>query len=139
MLNPSWADALVDDRTVTKAMAIAANLGFGRLDVGNLAAYRSSSPRDLLAVNDPIGPDNDAHLLRLLAARPTTICAWGAGAALLPGRDITVLEHIRAARVEPLALRLTAEGYPMHPLARGRSYIPVTIQPVPFSAMRSSA
>lgn len=86
MLNPSRADHRRDDHTITKSIAIARNLGFGRLDVGNLAAFRSSDPGELRHAADPVGPENDRHLRRMLSCAHTTVCAWGANATLLPGR-----------------------------------------------------
>ncbi len=133
MLNPSVADHQRDDHTITKSIAIARHLGCGRLDVGNLAAFRSSHPAELRHAADPVGPQNDAHLARMLAASDLLVCAWGAHAVALPGRVEAVARLIRAAGVAPQALRLTNGGHPSHPLARGKGFIPVAVRPVPFA------
>lgn len=132
MLNPSVADHQRDDHTITKSIAIARQLGCGRLDVGNLAAFRSSHPSDLKTAPDPVGRQNDAWLRRMLAASDLLVCAWGANADSLPGRVDKVARMIRAAGKPSYALKLTRDGHPSHPLARGKGFIPVTVQPVPF-------
>lgn len=132
MLNPSIADHARDDHTITKSIAIARNLGCGRLDVGNLAAFRSSHPSELKKAADPVGRDNDAWLSRMLAETDLVICAWGANADALPGRVAAVRELIRASGVASHALKLTNGGHPSHPLARGKGFIPLTVQPIPY-------
>lgn len=133
MLNPSKADHERNDHTITKSIAIARHLGCGRLDVGNLAAFRSAHPVDLKSASDPVGPDNDKHLRQMLRATDLVVCAWGANASALPGRAQAVGRMIRKAGRPPFALKLTTEGYPSHPLARGRGFIPVAVELVPFS------
>lgn len=133
MLNPSVADHERDDHTITKSIAIARHLGCGRLDVGNLAAFRSSHPADLKWAEDPVGPHNDRYLRRMLRSADLVVCAWGANADALPGRAETVRKMIRKAGREAYALKLTNGGHPSHPLARGKGFIPVGVNPVPFS------
>jgi hypothetical protein len=133
MLNPSLADHRRDDHTITKSMAIARHLGCGRLDVGNLAAYRSPHPADLKSAPDPVGPHNDRHLRRMLKSADLVVCAWGANAGALPGRPQAVGQLIRRAGHAPFALKLTGEGHPSHPLARGKGYFPVEVELVPYA------
>jgi hypothetical protein len=40
---------------------------------------------------------------------------------------------LRGAGVQAYALKLTSEGFPAHPLARGKGFIPATVQPIPFA------
>lgn len=133
MLNPSKADAERDDHTITKVIAMAKHLGYGRIDVGNLAALRATDPEELRHAADPIGPGNDHHLQAMMGRAALTVCAWGANAALLPGRVQAVAALLRAAEVTPHALRLTQAGYPSHPLARGKGFIPLDVIPQPFA------
>lgn len=132
MLNPSRADHTRDDHTITKSIAIARHLGCGRLDVGNLAAFRSPHPADLRKTGDPVGPRNDHHLARMLRDSDLVVCAWGANAAILPGRTEAVRRLIRKSGRAAWALKLTNGGYPSHPLARGKGFVPVQVQLVPF-------
>jgi hypothetical protein len=133
MLNPSLADDQRDDHTITKSIAIARNLGCGRLDVGNLAAFRSPHPADLRRAIDPVGPANDRHLARMLADADLVVCAWGANAGILPGRVQAVARLVKRAGVPTYALKLTNDGYPSHPLARGKGFFPTTVEPIPFA------
>jgi hypothetical protein len=133
MLNPSLADQLRDDPTITKSIAIARNLGCGRLDVGNLAAFRSPHPADLRLAADPVGPGNDRHLARMLANAGMVVCAWGANASLVQGRVQVIARLVKRAGVPTYALKLTNDGFPSHPLARGKGFIPTTVQPIPFA------
>ena len=79
--NPSTADATADDPTVRKMTALAKLWGCSALQVVNVAAYRATDPRHLAGVDDPIGPDNDAHLLAVTrdvhARGGPVVAAWG--------------------------------------------------------------
>jgi hypothetical protein len=94
-LNPSKADAEVDDLTVTKLCGFASRLGLGGIVVWNLYAYRATDPRDLWRAElervDIVGPNNARYLERIFdevagdrGAR--LVAAWG--------------EHRNAERVE---------------------------------------
>lgn len=113
MLNPSAADAERDDPTIRRCMGLAQAWGYGRLEVVNLFAYRSPSPKALRRVSDPVGPDNDRHLRSVLADAPLVVVAWGNDGALL-GRDRAALETLAAARL--YCLGVTLRGQPRHPL-----------------------
>ena len=55
MLNPSRADAAVNDPTIRRCLGFARTWGFGAMDVVNLFAYCTAQPAVLRQVNDPIG------------------------------------------------------------------------------------
>jgi hypothetical protein len=77
MLNPSTADATVDDPTIRKCIGFCKRWGYGRLFVVNLFAFRSTSPAGLLGIENPSGPDNDAYLEAELACAHRVVFAWG--------------------------------------------------------------
>lgn len=116
MLNPSTADALHDDPTIRRCLHYARDWGCGALTVVNLYAWRATDPAGLWTAEDPVGPENDAHLRAAAAIAADTsgplVGAWGAnarpdriGAALaLPGMD------------RMTALAVTKAGQPRHPL-----------------------
>jgi hypothetical protein len=131
MLNPSTADALLDDRTVTKCVAFATRLGYGSIEIVNLWAFRTKNPVVLKAADYPVGAENDAHIAAACARADLVICAWGQNARR-NGRNLPrvaqVLGLIRTWSASgPMALRLSEDGTPWHPL-----YLPGDLTPVPL-------
>lgn len=113
MLNPSTADAEHDDRTIGRCVGFARAWGYGGLLVGNLFAYRATRPRDLRAVAEPVGPENDQWLEVLAREAGAVVAAWG-NDGRLRARDAHVLQLLDAARC--LCLKRTKAGAPWHPL-----------------------
>ena len=112
MLNPSTADAEMDDPTVRRCMGFARRWGFQGLVVGNLFAWRATDPRELQRASDPVGPENDRHLAEMSGGADVTIVAWGAH-DVQRGRASDVLGLLKGS-VEHLGL--TKQGHPRHPL-----------------------
>lgn len=123
-LNPSTADANVDDPTIRRCIAFAKAWGFGGLVMVNLFAFRATQPADMFAAADPVGPDNDLRLRQVSQSASITVEAWGAHGGFL-GRD----RAVRDLLVRRHYLRLTKDGHPGHPL-----YLPGTLLPVPSGA-----
>jgi hypothetical protein len=115
LLNPSSADAQVDDPTVRRCIDFARRLGFGGLEVVNLYAYVATDPGDLRRAGYLVGPENDRHIIEAVAEREKVVLAWGvhAGRRERPGK---VLRVLRDAGVVPYCLRVTGSGHPEHPL-----------------------
>lgn len=117
MLNPSTADDSNDDPTIRRCIGFAKSWGYGGLHVGNLFAYRSTEPKNLLIAIDPIGEENK-HYLNLMAGQcDKVVCAWGNsgivkklghkfGTEYKPLKEITNLHYID----------LCNDGTPKHPL-----------------------
>ncbi len=110
-LNPSIADESIDDRTTVRCMRFAGAWGFGGLIMTNLFGYRSTDPRGLRKAPDPVGPENDAHLVRSASRAHTVIAAWGNDGAYM-GR----CEHVASLVPRLFCLGVTREGHPRHPL-----------------------
>lgn len=126
MLNPSTADATVDDPTIVRCTNFARDWGYGALTVVNLYAYRATDPKAMFAATDPIGPDNDSHLREVLRRDAFVVVAWGAHAR---PREVEFFRVIAAsAGVTVHALRVTKAGAPGHPL-----YIPAATEPTPYT------
>lgn len=123
MLNPSYADASVDDRTITKCIGFTTRAGYAALTVVNLFAFRNRWPDEMKAATDPVGPENDAHIAAVAKAGAMTICAWGNNGGYL-GRDATILAWLRANDVSPFALTVTGQGQPGHPVLLGYANTP---------------
>jgi hypothetical protein len=122
-LNPSTADAYVDDPTVRRCVRFAKDWGYDRLLIANLFAYRSTNPKVLLEVDDPIGPSTDRILRETIEEADCVIAAWGARGGLFK-RDRTVLAMLN----DVYCIGLTASGKPRHPL-----YMPATSRPMLMS------
>jgi hypothetical protein len=93
-LNPSTADETQDDPTIRRCIDFARRWGFARLKMLNLFALRSTDPRGLLTADDPVGPENDCTISKVVGGSDLIICAWG----VFPpdGRVKAVLEFVAA-------------------------------------------
>jgi hypothetical protein len=123
MLNPSTADAVLDDPTIVRCIGLARRWGCGRLVVANLFAIRAADPADIRRASDPVGPDNHAWVIEAVdraialsdpADRGPVVCAWGTHGSYM-GQDQTVLRWITSV-CRPMALGFTRDGHPKHPL-----------------------
>jgi hypothetical protein len=129
MLNPSQADATVNDPTIRRCLGFAQRWGYGRLEVVNLFAYRCTRPGALRQVADPIGADNDRHLIALAQRVEHIILAWGNwGSVGDRASDVLSLFDDRSAL---FCLAVTQQGQPGHPL-----YLKNSQMPIPFDLTR---
>ena len=115
MLNPSKADADIDDPTLRRCINFAKSWGCGSLMVVNLFAYRSASPLDLKKVDDPVGKQNDRYLKKAIKSADQVVVAWGNNGKLMQ-RDRFVLELLSKHNIQSHCLGITKAGYPRHPL-----------------------
>ena len=77
MLNPSTADEMKSDPTVTRAKGFAQSWGYGTLWVCNLFALRATQPEVLKRDPEPVGAENDDYILRCAHRSDEVVCAWG--------------------------------------------------------------
>jgi hypothetical protein len=116
MLNPSTADAAVDDPTIRRCMGFARREGFGGIMVANLYAFRAKNPDDLWRADDPYGPENDSALLHVAnyayCKGVPIVCGWGVHGGK-NNRPIALMQQMGARLV---CLGRTKGGYPRHPL-----------------------
>lgn len=124
MLNPSTADASVDDPTIRRCIGYAKEWGHSFLTVVNLFSYRATDPKDLLARlergEDCIGPEGDEAIRNAVEAHSERgdyiIAAWGSMGSeklIKPRRD-AVLRMLPVADV--MCLQVCKTGDPKHPL-----------------------
>lgn len=130
LLNPSTADELNDDPTVRRCWTFAADWGYGRGEVCNLFAWRDTDPRGMLAAEDPVGPENDFHLLEAADQASLIVCGWGAYGAHR-GRAAEVTALLRGAGHTLYALGFTRDGQPRHPLYLRRQAVPTPFGDIP--------
>lgn len=117
MLNPSTADANVDDPTIRRCIGFTKAWGGNALTVVNLFAYRATNPKALHGVHDPIGPLNWRHVAEAVRQSTVTVCAWGAHAQSVPAfRYAPNVPVVAGAVVDTWCLGTTKNGSPRHPL-----------------------
>lgn len=119
MVNPSTADGEADDATIRKVIGFSERAGAGWLIVGNKFAFRSKDVGDLKGARDPVGPDNDAHLISIMRDAAQVVAAWGPLAKLPPTlrRRWYKVARIADEIGRPLlCLGVAKDGHPRHPL-----------------------
>ncbi len=114
MLNPSTADGREDDATIRRCIGFAKGFGFGALDVVNLFALRTRSPKKLAAHPFPVGPENDEFVERQAGASGCVVCGWGVRPKELADRGS--LTALLLTGVDLYCLGTTKDGSPRHPL-----------------------
>lgn len=137
MLNPSKADATVDDPTITRCIGFARSADAGGIDVVNLFAFRATNPDDMARAAEPVGEENDLHLRRATEDGFRTVVAWGAGVPKRYGPRVReVLRVLRLAGKPLWCLGVTKDGHPRHPLfVKGNQ--PLSLgAPAPVEAIR---
>lgn len=130
MLNPSTADAEVDDPTIRRCIAFTKAWGYDGLTVLNLWPFRATSPDDLKAWLRT-NPQTMAHLDNLnihravVPSAPLVVAAWGADGDFEPpgegiraatGRGTATLGYWSRRGITVHHLGLTKGGHPRHPL-----------------------
>lgn len=132
MLNPSKADAEISDPTVTRCWKRAETLGFGSLIVWNAGAGRATDPNDWKRMDDPIGPENDYYIMRLLNEcmdrDGKAIVGWGVHGTFM-NRHLIIGDIAKAIGISLYCLGATKEGHPRHPL-----YVPYDQPSVEWAA-----
>jgi hypothetical protein len=115
MLNPSTADSIKNDHTISKVVKFSSLAGFGTAIVLNLFAYRTPYPASLFQAHkegvDIIGPENDKFLQEPTRIGATVVLAWGNHGHFL-GRGEEILKWCN----KPMILKETKSGQPAHPL-----------------------
>lgn len=119
MLNPSTADAKIDDPTIRRCVGFAKREGHGGLVVVNLFGWRSSDPRQLARADDPVGPRNPRAIGEALLLGAVTsgrvICAWGSNRMAEP-QSAALRRRAADFNVNLMCLAQTKSGAPKHPL-----------------------
>lgn len=127
-LNPSKADAVLDDPTLNRITSFSKREGAAEVFVCNLFAYRATNPKDMRAFaegefgsgrSDVFGPDNDESIRSTIRRCDTCVVGWGNGGGFRrAGRKLWVkliqIEEIR--HIPLLCLGKTKSGHPLHPL-----------------------
>lgn len=119
-LNPSTADATLDDPTIRRCIGFARLWGFGGLCMANLFAYRDTDPKRMKLAPEPVGPENDAILTDIASTAGMMLAAWGVHGSH-NDRDQAVLALLREQGDPVYCLGTTKCGQPRHPLFMPKS------------------
>ena len=122
-LNPSIADENIDDPTITRCINFAKDWGYGTLLMANLFAFRSTYPKEIYLIDDPIGKDNDYYLLECVKQSDLIIACWGSNGTHMDSEKI-----IKELVPNLYCLQKNKNGTPHHPLR-----LPRNINPIPFN------
>lgn len=125
MLNPSRADAEINDPTITRCINFARSWGYGRLEVVNLFAYRTSKPSLLKQATEPIGRENNRFILESVERSDLVILAWG-NHGVWQRQDLYILQLLKSYN-HLYCFGITKQNCPRHPL-----YLRSTIKPEVF-------
>jgi len=123
-INPSTADANIDDPTIRKMKGFASRQDGRSIIVGNIFAFRTPHVHELELVLDPSGPENRHHLEQIISEADILIPCWG-GRQKVPRPLWTyfdeMLELLQLSGKPVHCLGKTVSGDPKHPL-----YVPYT-------------
>jgi hypothetical protein len=123
-VNGSTAGEVDNDQTVKKWIGFTLRNGGRKFIVGNAFGYRSKDVEILAEVDDPIGPDNAAHLRAIIDEADLHVPCWG-DRGKVPRRlrhRFDELETLLRRSGKPIKIfGLTKSGDPTHPLMLGYS------------------
>lgn len=114
MLNPSTADAIKPDPTITRVVDFSLSFGYQNLQVVNLYAFRTTFPHELWLAEDPVGADNDRWIHEAARRASIVVVAWGGNAK--PDRVARVVELLQVDNPVVYCLGTNSDGSPKHPL-----------------------
>ena len=119
-VNPSTADALVDDATVRKWIGFSTRWGASSFVVGNVFAFRATKVRDLANDTRPaFSVENQAHLRAIASEADVLVPCWGSRNKLpeeLRHHLDNTLHLLRQMGKPVKHFGLTLAGDPKHPL-----------------------
>jgi hypothetical protein len=118
-INPSTADANLDDATVRKWRGFVSRWGGSRFIVGNVFALRATDVKALATAPLPAGPENHEHLATIAREADVLVPCWGDSRKLpkhLRPDLVAVLDRLYLFRKPVKTFGFTKGGDPLHPL-----------------------
>ena len=121
-VNPSTADADIDDATVRKWRGFVSRWGGSRFIVGNVFAFRATDVHELATAADPVGALNHIFITEICSAADIIVPCWG-NRDKLPRQLRPLLDKmtntLRQAGKPVRAFGISKSGDPLHPLMLG--------------------
>jgi hypothetical protein len=117
-MNPSTADAQVNDPTIGREWTFTRHWGFNGYVKCNISDYRSTSPKNLLALSpSEIQSAGNAQTILSIArsAETVIVCHGKLNAALAPLGEV-LCQLLLAESIKLWCLGQNADGSPKHPL-----------------------
>lgn len=108
-LNPSTANELENDPTLTRCVNYAKSWGYGGVFMANLFAIKDTDSNQMITRENPIGKNNDLWLSKLYNMVDKTICIWGD-----KGRHLNRSNDIKNILPKLYYLKLNISGEPSH-------------------------
>ncbi|MFM0503899.1 DUF1643 domain-containing protein [Paraburkholderia caffeinilytica] len=123
-VNPSTADASIDDATVRKWIGFVKRWGGRRFIVGNVSAYRATDVKKLadVLITTSQWHENLNHIGQIIAEADVLVPCWGNRSKAprhLHNEFDMVLAMLRTSGKPVKHFGLTASGDPKHPLMLG--------------------
>jgi hypothetical protein len=115
MLNPSTADASIDDPTIKSCVRLSKTWSYGSMEVVNLFAWRATDPDQLPKADFPTGVDNDGVTRNAIGRCDVVVCAWGKH-EFAKDRAKIVRSMVTSIRPAVYCLGKNKDGSPKHPL-----------------------
>lgn len=113
-LNPSDANELKNDPTITWGIVRADRNDFGGFLMANLYAYVSTNPDNLLNNGNAVGEYTDYYIKEMVKLSATQLCGWGSFKPV-----IKRCGEVYKMLTNPYCLGVNANGQPKHPLYIG--------------------
>ena len=145
MLNPSKANEVQNDNTISKCIKLVENWGLGVLHVVNLSPVMATRPANMLAsLPEPMSVQrrNFRFILKTASRSDCIVVAYGNDASKLKmpnssrSRAEVVTQALRDNGYKLFCLKVNKGGHPKHPLYVKKSTHPIAY-PVPRSKART--
>jgi hypothetical protein len=129
MINPAWADAIIDDRTITKLIGFGKRRKWGKLIVGNVFAQRTQFVREIEEPSLEIENENLRHIKQIMSDAQVHIVAWGL-LAKFPEQHREkwklISETAKSGGFNLMCFGTNLDGHPTHP---GRISYETSLEP----------
>jgi len=112
-LNPSTANEIKNDPTVTRMIKFAKSWRYGSISVCNLFGFRATFPEDLKKAQNPVGKENDELIIKEIKEADKVIAAWG-NHGKFKNRSYEMLQQIAGDNL--YSFGKTNQGEPKHVL-----------------------